>query len=910
MAQQQQSNCLRIISYNMRGFNQGCIALDDIIADFSPNILFLQEHWLTPANLNKFDRYSDFFSFGRSAMTDAVDAGLLKGRPYGGVLMLIDNNLRNITETIYCSDRFCISKVANHLLVNIYLPCSGTKDRLIIIDDLLTEIASWLSLYPSLNYFIAGDLNVDLDCNDSAAQRVNNFISNLSLSRCDLLTGKAKCATYIDVSLNHHSTIDYMLTSASNSLMDFDVIDPDINYSDHLPLLATILYNVQDKANCNLRASSNNNVSQLRWDHADLISYYHYTGVQLQPILDELNNVVDLWNANSECCEYIASVDKLYNDIVNVLRLCARSFVPERRKNFYKFWWNEELKILKEESINSNRLWKSAGKPRRGSLFNNRQRCRMQYRKRIRECQRESTVSYSNDLNDALMQKHGTDFWKCWNSKFEVNNQKCEQVDGYTDSESIAAKFASHFETAYSSVSVSRAQELETEYLNLRKDYSGYPLTNENLFDVELVSKVITDLKRGKAAGLDLLSAEHLQYCHPILPTILTKLFNLMLLCGHVPKSFGRSYTVPIPKIKDCRTKALTTDDFRGIAISAILSKVYELCIYNRFSSYLKTDDNQFGFKKGSGCTQAIYTVRKIIEDIVQGGATANLCAIDLSKAFDKTDHHALFIKLMERNLPIELLATFENWFNNCWTCVRWRECTSAFFQVHLGVRQGSVLAPYLFAIYVNDIVGNYQIGQRFFVILYADDILLISSSVCGLRDLLHSCERELSFLNMAINAKKSCCLRIGPQCDAICANIITSSGSVLPWSNEIRYLGIFIVKFHIFKCCLQYAKRAFYRSLNAIFGKVGRIASEEVLLELVSKKCFPILLYSLESCPLNNSQKRSLDFPVVRFLMKLFKTSNNNIVNECRLFFNFLLPSEVLVKRTEKFMLKYASNM
>jgi hypothetical protein len=184
--------------------------------------------------------------------------------------------------------------------------------------------------------------------------------------------------------------------------------------------------------------------------------------------------------------------------------------------------------------------------------------------------------------------------------------------------------------------------------------------------------------------------------------------------------------------------------------------------------------------------------IRNIVEHFVKGGATVNLCALDLPKAFDKTDHNALFIKLMQRNLPIEVLCTLENWFNNCWTCVKWRESISSFFQIKLGVGQGSVLSPFLFAVYGNDIVGRYSVGQGTFIVLYADDILLISPSVCELQNLLYRCETELRWLNMSINAKKSCCVCIGPQCDENCANITTISGNVLPWVSEIHYLGVF----------------------------------------------------------------------------------------------------------------------
>jgi hypothetical protein len=64
-----------------------------------------------------------------------------------------------------------------------------------------------------------------------------------------------------------------------------------------------------------------------------------------------------------------------------------------------------------------------------------------------------------------------------------------------------------------------------------------------------------------------------------------------------------------------------------------------------QFKNCLPTADNQFGVKKGLGCTHAIYTVQIIAYQLVKGGISANLSAIDQSKAFDKTNHHSLFIK-------------------------------------------------------------------------------------------------------------------------------------------------------------------------------------------------------------------------------------------------------------------------
>jgi len=156
-------------------------------------------------------------------------------------------------------------------------------------------------------------------------------------------------------------------------------------------------------------------------------------------------------------------VDSVYDNIVYVLANAAASWVSCSKKNYYKFWWNEDLKSLKAASVESNNLWKAAGKPRQGAIFNKRQKCRLRYRQQIKDSEKRDKREYTNALHEGLLKKDGKKFWKIWRSKFEKMSS-CSQLDQCVDGNITVDKFADHFRNCYTYNNAARAQTLRNEY--------------------------------------------------------------------------------------------------------------------------------------------------------------------------------------------------------------------------------------------------------------------------------------------------------------------------------------------------------------------------------------------------------------------------------------------------------------
>ena len=147
--------------------------------------------------------------------------------------------------------------------------------------------------------------------------------------------------------------------------------------------------------------------------------------------------------------------------------------------------------------------------------------------------------------------------------------------------------------------------------------------------------------------------------------------------------------------------------------------------------------------------------------------------------------------------------------------------------------------------------------------------------------------------------------MRFGPRFNATFANLTTLGDDLLACVGICRYLGIYFSSARSFKCCFDNCKASFYCSFNAIYGRLDRCASPEVIVHLLSSKCVPVLLYGLDSCPANVTELRSLEHPVTMAFMKIVNTNSIDIVSYCQSAFCFHSVREQVLRHKINFLAK-----
>jgi hypothetical protein len=428
--------------------------------------------------------------------------------------------------------------------------------------------------------------------------------------------------------------------------------------------------------------------------------------------------------------------------------------------------WNTYVKEHHDVARSAYLWWHSNGKPRQGPIFDEMRFARAKFKYAFRHCKYMEDTAKADAMAKQLSDNNMNDFWKNVKQMSKNNSVMANVVNGCTGEWDIVNMWEDHYKQLFNSV---RNCKWESYVKGILGDVHVDP--SMRVSPTAQVSHCISQLDHQEAAGLDSLSAESLFYAHHRLHILLSLNFNVCFTHGSVPTSLLDTFIIPILKNK-CGDMT-DHNNYRPIAITNVLSKVLELLILDRCEEYLVTTDNQFGFKKKHSVDMCVYVLSEAIEYFKQRNTTVFVTYLDATKAFDRVNHWTLFKKLLDRGVPAFLVRILAFWYSNQSMCVKWGDLFSEKFYVSNGVRQGGILSPSLFNVYMDDLSKQLSsintgcsIGGNLINHLgYADDMCLMTLTPGGMQKLLNVCRQYGVKHDVIYHKKKTVCMIFKPSC-------------------------------------------------------------------------------------------------------------------------------------------------
>ena len=338
----------------------------------------------------------------------------------------------------------------------------------------------------------------------------------------------------------------------------------------------------------------------------------------------------------------------------------------------------------------------------------------------------------------------------------------------------------------------------ETSKLNMQ--------SNSSLLDEDITRReVVWALGRlkGKAApGKDGLTAEMIN--NIILVDFWHELFKLCWKEGMVPSIWKQSVVIPVPKKRS--KDPCVTDDFRGISLVSVPYKAMCMIIKERLALVVEerklVAEEQGGFRKGRGCRDQILTLMLVGQVQMAMRKSGMMAAfIDLKKAYDTVDREKMLDCLKHLGLRGRLGAFLEELYSGVECEVRVGEELSNPFEVTTGLRQGCVLSPLLFSLYINGVVEKLReakVGVRCGeeqvpALLFADDMVILAEGEEELRRGMGVLEEWCSEWAIKVNADKCGVMHLRRNGVKRTTSLFSVGGERVKVVKSYKYLGCIV---------------------------------------------------------------------------------------------------------------------
>lgn len=304
--------------------------------------------------------------------------------------------------------------------------------------------------------------------------------------------------------------------------------------------------------------------------------------------------------------------------------------------------------------------------------------------------------------------------------------------------------------------------------------------------------------------------------------------------------------TLVVPILKNKTGDTSSALNYRPISLGTIIGKVLERLLQPLLSRQIRVDDAQFGFRPGLSTDFAILSLKQTVGYYNRCNTTVYACFLDLSRAFDLVNYEILWGKLRDSGVSPKIVGLLRHWYGSQTNYVKWSNSTSNIYKLECGVRQGGLTSPDLFNVYINDLIvrlrstgiGCHMAGECINNLSYADDMVLLSPSIKGLRSLLRICEHYANEHGLRYNTSKTfmMVLKAGKGPENI-PELKWSDGSVIEVVKSFKYLGHIIAEDLKDDLDIERERRALSIRCNMLARRFGK-CTDDVKLTLFRAYC------------------------------------------------------------------------
>lgn len=671
-------NRVNMMSWNCQSVKPKIIEFSHYLSLHNIHIALLSETWLKPSTKFHIPGYECYRN----------DRSSVSNNPHGGVAILVQNGIKHslvkfrnthFIESIFI-ELFSSNNITNLICGSIYAPPSVS----------LTEFKSDLGhlLSSPGPVLISGDFNAKHSKWNNIS---NNAKGKVVVDLCDHNSFHifAPNAPTLIPCRGSPSIVDFSI--AKGISISSPIVHNDLS-SDHFPVFFTI--------DCDIIS----NIPQ----------FPNYKAANWKKFREHINNSVRDFNSN--VVDSIESIDTRISYLTEKIHEAAKLHIPLKNISTFRYNYSPELGDLCRERNFVRRKYQQS-RDFNDKFHLNKLNCR------IRVLSGEILSKQWNDKISKLSHKDHSIFtmtralkkrkyalppFKDSNGELIYDNS--EKANSLSDVFQTAHQLTYNNTSIYDNEVASSIEAVKNEEIQVNED---------DLFKVDDLIPIIKKLKPRKSAGDDGITNLHVKNLPFSALMFIISIFNSCLKASYFPNSWKLGKIVAIPKPHKDPSSPMS---YRPITLLSLLGKLFEKLTLQKLLKFETINSilipEQFGFRNFHSTThQVMKIVEKVSSDFNKDLSTG-MIQLDLERAFDTVWHDGLIHKLFKLQFPIHLIMLIYSFLKNRFAYVSVTGIKSNIFSILAGVPQGSILSPFLFTIFINDIPKP----PNCFLTIFADD--------------------------------------------------------------------------------------------------------------------------------------------------------------------------------------------